>query len=310
MFPETLFRFEHSRRHNLACSAMPGVDAQMLNVQIKSQTGAPILSFSDWEKYALPPDRKERHWKEGRSAYELGWSWTANGEAAVPSELIELLDSHEGTRRTAILSGITEHETALPPFGSGGPRCHDLALQAEQDGCPVTVCIEAKADESFGGTVAEELIKAKKRPSTKFPERLDWLTRSLLGLPAFKDDQLLVLSDDVASLRYQLLSAIGGTLIEARLQHASKAIFLVHEFRTMSTVDAKLDANANALNRFLRLLQSVNKGGGEDSELESGHIVGPISITDRPVVGAIKITYGIPLFIGKIRTDRLGRNQL
>jgi len=147
----------------------------MKNVQIKSQVGEPIRSFSDWEKHALPPDRRERHWKESRSAFELGRSWTANGEPTVPRELIQLLDSHEGTRSTVIVSGITEHETALPPLSSRGPRCHDLALQAEQDGCAVTVCIEAKADESFGGTVAEELRKAKRRPVTKFPERLTGL---------------------------------------------------------------------------------------------------------------------------------------
>ena len=174
----------------------------------------------------------------------------------------------------------------------------------------MTVCIEAKADESFGGTVAEELRKAKRRPVTKFPERLDWLTRSLLGVPAFEDDQLLVLSDVISTLPYQLLSAIGGTLLEAKLQRASKAVFLVHEFRTMSTVDAKMDANANALNSFLRLLQTLNNGEAEDTKLESGHIVGPIFITDRRVEGAIKIPCDVPLFIGKIRTDRLGRNQL
>jgi hypothetical protein len=76
----------------------------------------------------------------------------------------------------------------------------------------VPICVEAKADESFGGKVTEELRKARKRPSTKFPERLDWLTRSLLGFPAFKDDQLLVPSDVVANLPFQLLSAIGGTV--------------------------------------------------------------------------------------------------
>jgi hypothetical protein len=122
------------------------------------------------------------------------------------------------------------------------------------------VCIEAKADESFGGTVAEELGKARKRPVTRFPERLDWLTRSLLGLPSFNDDQFLVLSDSVAELPYQLFSAIAGTLLEARLQHASKAVFVVHEFRTTSTVDARMGDNAKALDGFLHLLHSANKG--------------------------------------------------
>ncbi len=276
----------------------------MISVLIKNHEGVPIRSFGDWEKYALPPERKELHWKKGRSAYQLGWSWTANGEPAVPKELTDLLDSHEGTKGTVILSGITEHKTALP-FSKGGPRCHDLALLAEQNGRAVTVCIEAKADESFGGTVAKEVMKAQKREGTMFLKRLDWLTRSLFGLPAFKDEQFAVLSDAITELRYQLLSAIAGTLLEAECQKASKAVFVVHEFRTTATKDPFLDSNANALNRFLSLLLFANKPGHEDIQLESGHMIGPILITDRSLEGPIKIPYHIPLFIGKIRTDLL-----
>lgn len=130
-------------------------------LEIRGHAGQHIRSFTDWEKYALPPYRKV-HWREGRSAFELGRSWTSGGEPTVPAQLVQLLESKEGTRRTVIKSGITEHETTLP-FSNRGARCHDLALRAERDGCVVTICIEAKADESFGGTVAEEL--RKERPS-------------------------------------------------------------------------------------------------------------------------------------------------
>lgn len=176
----------------------------------------------------------------------------------------------------------------------------------------MTICIEAKADESFGGTVAKELKKArdrvaaKKQSETRFPERLDWLTRSVLGVPAFEDDKLIEVSTVVAELPYQLLSAIGGTLLEADRQNTCKAVFIVHEFRTVKTKDANLDANANALNRFLRIFLSANKVGvSETIELECGKIIGPIHITDRAIVGPIRIPYHIPLFIGKIRTDML-----
>lgn len=135
----------------------------------------------------------------------------------VPPALSQVLDSHEVTRGLVVSSGITQRETTLP-FSNHGPRCHDLALIAERDGCIVTISIEAKADEPFGGLVAEELRKSRQRPETKFPERLDWLTRSLVGLPAFMDNQRLVLSDVISTLPYQLLSAIGGTLLEAQLQ--------------------------------------------------------------------------------------------
>lgn len=294
----------------------------MTKLEIKSHSGKPIRSFEDWEKYALPPARKRLHWEEGRSACELGWIWTANGEPAVPGELTRLLESNEGTRGIVIRSGITEHETRLP-FTSGGPRCHDLALQAEQNSSPVTICIEAKADESFGGTAAEELMKANRRVEAKrrerakipaktkgqartmFPKRLDWLTRSLLGLSAFEDDKLIALSTAVAELPYQLLSAIGGTLIEAELQKACKAVLVIHEFRTVKTEDSKLDVNANTLNRFLRLLLSANRvDANEDLELACGQMIGPIPIAARHIPGPIELPCHIPLFIGKIRTDR------
>lgn len=111
----------------------------MTDLQIRSHTGEPIRSFSDWENYALPPERRKRHWKKGRSAFELGWSWTASGQPAAPAELVQLISSHEATRGTLIFSGITEHETTLP-FSERGARCHDLALRAEQDGHLVTIC--------------------------------------------------------------------------------------------------------------------------------------------------------------------------
>lgn len=285
----------------------------MLNtVQIQSHAGVHIRSFYDWERFALPPARKELHWEPGRSACELGRAWTASGKPAVPRQLAELLESHEGTRGMSILTGITERETPLP-FGSRGPRCHDLALHAEQDGQAVTICIEAKADESFGGTIRRELSAAGRRAAkrqdgqTKFPERLDWLTRSLLGFRAFDDDQYKVLAEAVADLPYQLLPAIAGTLIEAGSSKASKTVFVVHEFRTRKTKDANLDANADALNRFLRVLMSANGAGVDEGfELRCGQIVGPILVAPRIVTAADKIPYNIPLFIGKLRTDRLG----
>jgi hypothetical protein len=41
-----------------------------------------------------------------------------------------------------------------------------------------------------------------------------------------------MLAGDVADLPYQLLPAIAGTLLEAARHKVSKAVFVVHEFRT------------------------------------------------------------------------------
>jgi hypothetical protein len=288
----------------------------MASLPIQNNEGASIRSFNDWATYALPPQRKKLHWKQGRSAWELGRIWTEGGEPGVPRQLAQLLESHEGTRRIVILSGITERETPLP-FGDRGPRCHDLALVAEQGGHLVTICIEGKADESFGGTVAQELRRAKKRAAerqggqTRFPERLDWLTHSLLGRRAFEDGQLRVPAEVVADLPYQLLPAIAGTLLEAEDRKASRAVFVVHEFRTKKTNDANLDANADALNRFLRIFLSANGASiGGNFELRCGQLVGPISVTDRHVGGTRKVPRAISLFVGKIRTDLVHAKNL
>lgn len=274
----------------------------MGTIEIESYAEKPICTFADWENLAMPPERKVKQWKKGRSAYELGWSWMESGEPAVPGVLIQLLDSHQATRGSIIRSGITEHETVLP-FGNGGPRCHDLVLKAERDGQPVTICIEAKADESFDGTVADKLKEARRRPRTRFPERLDWLTRSLLGLSAF-EGQSDTLSSAISGLGYQLFSAVGGTLLEASLQGATKAIWVVHEFRTDLTEDAKMEANGRDMDDFLRLLLTRNGFSDGSFRLGRDKLTGPISILERTVEGAPRLPCHIPLFIGKIRTDR------
>jgi hypothetical protein len=272
-------------------------------VKIAGYAGVQIRSFRDWENHALPPTRRKKHWKEGRSACELGRRWTADGEPRTPPEILQILESNDGTRGTVILSGITEHETLLP-YSNGGPRCHDLALLGIREGSPFFISIEAKADESFGGTVSEELRKARRRPETRFPKRLDWLTRSLLGIAAFKDQEYLALSEAIAPLQYQLFSGIAGVLLEAQSQNATRAIFLVHEFRTAETHDGKLEKNATTLGEFVRLLLSANNETGCDAQTTNGWLIGPISITDRDA-GGPKLPSHIPLFIGKLRTDQL-----
>ncbi|MFZ0467162.1 MAG: hypothetical protein WAL78_15825, partial [Candidatus Acidiferrales bacterium] len=231
--------------------------------------------------------------------------WTVNGEPAVPTVLTELLNSRDATRGAVIRNGIADHETQLPP-GTHGPRCHDLALFGEQGQSAITICVEAKADERFGAPVVDELRNAKKRRGTRFLDRLDWLTRSLLGLPAFKDEGRNTVSDEIRNLPYQLLTATAGTLIEAENQHSAKAILVIHEFRTLKTDDEKMERNAAELNSFLRLLLQQNGAPDGNLQLHCGQLIGPLPLIERSVEKDRKMPYQIPFFVGKISTDRVG----
>src|SRR5688572_9041652 len=121
---------------------------------LRDKNGTPISCLTDWE--TLAPPKSKTHWVEGRSAYELARAWCGDGPPAVPTELRTLLDSRPETRGLIIEKAIPELRI---PFDAhrGEPRNADLALVGQADGGRVAVTIEAKADESFGGTVADTM---------------------------------------------------------------------------------------------------------------------------------------------------------
>ena len=269
-------------------------------------SGQNITNLDEWALHGLPESRRDLHWKEGRSALELGRSWTAQGFPAVPAQVRALLDSHGDIKGAQILSGFVEHETRLP-FGSTGPRCHDLMTPAERDGKRIVICVEAKADEAFGGTLEDELHKARERAKksrsgkTRFPERLDWLTRLLFGKSVFLGADARLIDPEMSGFFYQLLTAVGGTLIEASVQQASAAVLIFHQFRTFATEDKKMHSNTEALQSFLEAFLRAND---VDKHLVTDSLLGPIQVAPAIWNIGIEMPKGIPLYIGKILTDR------
>lgn len=264
-----------------------------------SNDGQAIRTFADWATWGLPETRRLQHWKEGRSAFELARAWTETETPHAPPDLQHILDFCPHTRGLILDRGVVEHETPLP-FGSRGPRCHDLVLWGRRADNRFLLSIEAKADEPFGATIACELEKALKRPVTRFPDRLHWLTCGLLDTPAFTAPNRL--NPAIADISYQLLTAIGGTVVEAARGNAHAAIFLVHEFRTALTRDEKMDRNGDALDGFLRAFQAAQGLADQGLPLVSGHMIGPIPL--RPILISPSFPAHIPLYIGKLRTDR------
>ncbi|BCG46797.1 hypothetical protein GEOBRER4_n1611 [Citrifermentans bremense] len=235
--------------------------------------GMSILRWEDWTR-----PKREYQWKEGRSAMELAKAWFRGDTLSVPAELQTLLLSTSWLRGVKLLSGVPEKVTRLPQRGEG--RNHDLALIGEATVHRLTVCIEAKADEAFGNeTVAEYWRRAMKRResgiSTKAPERIQALLQMVgeTGVPT---------ESRWGAVRYQLLAAICGTALQAKLDSSSLAAFVVHEFHTDLTFMENLSRNHRDFERFVQTLCS------------DGITVAPNRLYGHFSVG------GVDCFVGKV----------
>jgi hypothetical protein len=176
----------------------------------------PLSSHDAWATRLDPKNRRK-----GTSAPTLAEVW------AGPLELFGALrhqDALQGLRVTEI---VVEARSAVDEFS--GPRNHDLVVRAQlpnADG--VVVCIEAKAGESFDATVGEQVktaaaAKAKSEDSNA-QARLDGLLERFVPHPPE--------AQRVRQVRYQLLTALAGTISEAQAHGARHAVLMVHEFVT------------------------------------------------------------------------------
>jgi hypothetical protein len=118
---------------------------------------------------------------------------------------------------------------------------------------------------------------------TQTGKRVEELSQAIFGRSYSSDASQ-------GSLRYQLLTAVAGTMIEATEKSANKAIFIVYEFRTPKSNLKKVQKNERALNEFVAYLTH-----GELTEVTPGILHGPFH-----VFGGSRIDVHIPLYIGKV----------
>ena len=182
-----------------------------------------ITTVEEWYQFA-PPKAKGKHWKDGRSAKSLAQFMTDKNQVKKLEDiLVELEYNTKG-----VISCTPEANTVLPCKGNG--RNHDLLMIGED----FVVGIEAKVSESFGKTISKECVGASKNKK----DRIYILAKELFGRKIKKD------SDDDLKLKYQLLTGVYGTLLEAENNKKSKALFLVIVF-----TDGLTSEDENAVNR-------------------------------------------------------------
>ncbi len=146
------------------------------------------------------------------------------------------------------------------------------------------VAVAAKADESFGNTLAVQRTRAEaarvKNPRSRALERVERLVHQVLGLPD--------VTPEVEGIRYQLLTATAAAVAEAERIGATRAVVLVHEFVTDATSDERHDANAADLRAFAGRVFGKDVTGLD-------RLLGPVSLSGsdhhRPA-----------LYLGKVRT--------
>lgn len=215
--------------------------------------GTPITRWEEWTR-----PKRDYQWKEGRSAMELAKSWFRNGTPAPPQELLDLLNSHDRTKEIRFASGSPEKVTRLPERGEG--RNHDLALIGYTDAEQVTVCIEAKADEPFGSdSVLDYYNKAMKKRtsgiSTRAPERIE-------ALLAMVDPGVSVYESRWKDIRYQLITALCGTILQTIEDASSLGVLVIHEFRTSLTDERKMHDNHQEVGKFFKNIETIRCDAG------------------------------------------------
>jgi len=226
----------------------------------------------------------ERQWRDSYSAKELAKAWCVGGAPECPANLRALFDYHPLTRGALLVEGGPEHVTVLPERGEG--RNHDMWIRAEAAGSGLTICIEAKVEESFGEPIGAYVQSARQRnPRTGIVKRAKALLRIVTGKeidPEFHE---------VATLRYQLLSGVAGTVLQAQKDRSPIAIFVVHEFRRRLSHTAKVQTNAADLSAFVSLL------GGRQITVDAGMVHGPWTMS-----AGVAGTAAVKVLLGKIVT--------
>jgi hypothetical protein len=236
-------------------------------VIIASRRGSAIGSLTDWEVLGKPASPE--HWKPGRSAYELAQDWI-EGDAA--SDVIALLSARTELSGIELLEGVAEKQTQFDGI-SRGPRNHDLLVRGRlPDGASITVGVEGKADEPFDVPLWRYRENALKRSSqTQALARTDGLVRQFFGTSLAADKG----EPPIICMGYQLLSALAGTLADAKNDGSPYAVVLIMEYITDLTDDAEHAHNGRVLENFLARLLGVE---AERSHTPLGWITAPRSI--------------------------------
>lgn len=237
------------------------------------KAGQSIDSLESWFMLA-PPKEGSKQWVVFRSAKEFARSFVGSGIACVPLELRELLRSNPVLGVVDIIEATPEEKVPLDEF-RGETRNADLVAIGKSSLGAIAISVEAKADETFGETIAARLSKTV-NPRSNLPKRIRRLTLALFGTTP----------EQIGELRYQLLHGVAASLILASQQKAIAAVFVVFEFRSSICTEENFKRNSRDLDAFVCRL------GG--APIKPSVLQDPFNVPGNHLIPS-----DIPLYIGR-----------
>jgi hypothetical protein len=234
-----------------------------------------IGSLNEWF-YKCPPKGKEIQWKDGKSAKETAKHWVYT----IPQPFKDILKDENFKYKIC----SPEYITSFDPY-TGGKRNHDLLIVAENKKKElIIISIESKVDEEFDKTISQKIEEGNeiltKNTNSKLLNRIEELRKTLFS--EVNDNQL--------ELRYQLLTAVAGTIAEAKKQNAKKCFLLIQTFKSDEINVTKYNKNQEDLNKFIKKFSKEKYSKILDKEL-----IGPFNIYEDTKY----LSKDIELWIGK-----------
>jgi Domain of unknown function (DUF6946) len=259
--------------------------------RISGRDHHPIQDLDGWAALVAPV--RPEHWKPLYSAFEFARLGLGDEGLAAVRSVLELVPATSGFTPE---QGIAEAQTRFDEHGA--PRNHDLLLIGTAGGGRTVVGIESKVNEPFGQTLAE-YDKAASRAagrgeSTNASERLDTLTQTLGGwvLPDPDEDDT-----GLRSLRFELFSALAGTIAAAGDEGATQAVFCAYEVVTPLSDPGARATNASDLRNFARVIAPA---AGTQTAGEAW-IAGPGKVVRR----TLRLPSSVTFYIAKVTSPML-----
>ena len=232
-----------------------------------------IIDINEWKDIFVNNQNKKKHWKEGRSAYELAnFMLNKNGEKIIKQFLEKILKE-----KIVFSKGYIEYEVKFDKYNHG--REHDLGIWGKTNtGKTIFVGIESKVDEPFNETIKDAYIKGKIKEfngeKTNAPKRIENLLKRMFRIITEKNFEI----------RYQLAYSTVGTIMAMEDKKvADISIFLIIIFKSTCYDNDEGMKNYNDFQFFIRELkaqkilknknQEMYKAIIDDTDLYIGHII-------------------------------------